>query len=194
MIVAQSSALLRAGLALKTSQIKRAVGSYGRDRANQGKNVVITYAISAGLFAASGIFLVAALLVGLAALFRWIQLSYGEPAAFGAIAAILLALTGLCLIFGKLFGKRRLKSPADQFPSLASRLRVAVKANPIKLELVKQTASAKLPTLQPHVRPIRAAKHRSPQSKEIRAGLLATAMLVGWAITRNRTPPSGADV
>ena len=57
-----SSGLLRAGVELKLNQIKLAMRSYLRDRTNQATGTVTSYAIAAGLFAAAGIFLVAALL------------------------------------------------------------------------------------------------------------------------------------
>ena len=56
-----SSGLLRAGIGLKLNQIKRATRSYLRDRTNQATGTVTSYAIAAGLFAAAGIFLIAAL-------------------------------------------------------------------------------------------------------------------------------------
>ncbi len=51
-----------------------------------------SYAIAAGLFAAAGIFLIAACLVGTMALFRWIAIHYGQFWAFGAIGALLVRL------------------------------------------------------------------------------------------------------
>ena len=56
------SSLLRTGLALKFSQIKLATRSYLRDRTNQATGTVASYATAAGLFAAAGIFLIAATL------------------------------------------------------------------------------------------------------------------------------------
>ena len=58
---------------LKLNQVKRATHSYIRDRTDQATGTVASYAVAAGLFAASGVFLIAALLVGLAALFRWVE-------------------------------------------------------------------------------------------------------------------------
>jgi len=59
-MLAPSSDLLRAGIGLKLSQIKLATRSYLRDRTNQATGTVASYAIAAGLFAAAGIFLIAA--------------------------------------------------------------------------------------------------------------------------------------
>jgi len=55
---------LRAGLALKLSRIKLATRSYLRDRTNQATGTATSYVIGAGLFAAAGVFLIAACLVG----------------------------------------------------------------------------------------------------------------------------------
>ena len=140
-MLAPPSGLLRAGLALKLDQIKLAMRSYLRDRANQATGTVASYAIASGLFAAAGIFLIAACLVGVTALFRWIEIKYGLFWAFGAVGALLLLLA---VIFAGL-GASRLKRPPPHFPSLTSRLRVAVKANPLKsahLDAAGDTAAA----------------------------------------------------
>ena len=121
-----SSGLLRAGLALKLSQIKLATRSYLRDRTNQATGTVTSYAIGAGLFAAAGVFLIAACLVGAAALFRWIEVKYGLFFAFGAVGALLLVLAAICAALAV----SSIKRPPPQFPSLTSRLRVAIRANP----------------------------------------------------------------
>ncbi|MDE2330132.1 MAG: phage holin family protein, partial [Bradyrhizobium sp.] len=80
-----SSNLRRAALELKLNQIKRATRSYLRDRTGQATGTIAGYAAAAGLYAASGIFLIAASLVGAAALFRWIEIKYGLFWAFGAV-------------------------------------------------------------------------------------------------------------
>ena len=121
--------LLRAGLGLKLNQIKRATRSYLRDRTDQATGSVTSYAVAAGLFAAAGIFLIAACLVGVTALFRWIEINYGLFHAFGAVGALLVLIAAVCA--GLAVSK--LKRPAPHFPSLTSRLRVAIRANPINL-------------------------------------------------------------
>ena len=118
-----SGGLLRAGLALKLSQIKLATRSYMRDRTHQAADTATSYAVAAGLFAAAGIFLIAACLVGMAALFRWIEIRYGLFPAFGAIGALLLVIAAICAAMAA----ARLKRPPPQFPPLTSRLRVAIK-------------------------------------------------------------------
>jgi hypothetical protein len=91
-----SSGLLRTALALKLGQIKLATRSYLRDRTNQATSTVTSYAIAAGLSAAAGVFLIAACLVGVTALFRWIEINYGLFPAFGAIGALLLVAAAIC--------------------------------------------------------------------------------------------------
>src|SRR4051794_22766661 len=142
-MLALSSGLLRTGLELKVNQIKRATSSYLRDRTNQATGTAASYAVAAGLFAAAGIFLVAALLVGATALFRWIELKYGLFQAFGAVGGLLVVIAAICAGVAS----SRLKRPAPHFPSLASRLRVAIQANPIKparVEAARNTAASVL--------------------------------------------------
>src|SRR5450432_3138893 len=128
-----SGSLLQAGLALKISQIKRATASYARDRAAQGQGIAASYAVAAGLYAAAGIFLVAAVLVGVTALFRWIEISYGLFCAFGAVGGLLLVIAIVCAGLAA----NKLKRPTKHFPNLTSRLRVAIKANPVRANPVK---------------------------------------------------------
>ena len=54
-MLAPSANLLRAGLALKLEQVKRATRSYLRDRTRQATDSATSYALAAGLFAAAGI-------------------------------------------------------------------------------------------------------------------------------------------
>jgi hypothetical protein len=155
---ALSSGLLRAGLELKLNHMKRATRSYVRDRTDQATGTLAGYAIAAGLFAACGIFLIAATLVGFDALLR---------------------------------------RPTPHFPSLTSRLRVAIKGRPLKpkaaepdrLEVATDTATAILrapaaPLPEANVRPktrVRPARN----NREMQAGLmLASATLLGWAAGR----------
>src|SRR6478609_10378980 len=114
-MLAPLSGLLRAGLAIKLNQIKTAARSYLRDRANQATATVASYAIAAGLFAVAGIFLVAACLVGITALFRWIEINYGMFQAFGVVGALLLLFAAICAAMAA----SKLKRPPPQFPSLS---------------------------------------------------------------------------
>ncbi len=78
-MLAPANSLLRAGIGLKLSQVR--LGRRGRICATgptEATGTMTSYAIAAGLFAAAGIFLIAACLVGTVALYRWIAIHYGQ--------------------------------------------------------------------------------------------------------------------
>jgi hypothetical protein len=185
-----SSGLLRAGLALKLSQVKLAVRSYLRDRTSQAADTATSYVIAAGLFAAAGIFLIAACLVGMSALFRWIEINYGLFPAFGVVGSLLLLTAVICAAVAT----ARLRRPPPRFPSLNSRLRVAIKSNPVKpnqIEAARDAAEAILltpsaPTSRRKPRPPRAAAYGRWDNRKVQAGLIVTASLLGWAALRRR--------
>ena len=187
-MLAPSSGLLRAGLALKLNQIKRAARSYLRDRTDQATGTVTSYAIAAGLFAAAGIFLIAALLVGITALFRWIEIKYGLFWAFGVVGGLLVVIAAICAALAA----ARLKQRSRHFPTLTSRLRVAIKANPIKpdqIEAARDTAAAILSA--PSSPAPRASRRRlsdkaGPRDNKAMAALILLATLLGWAAVRRR--------
>jgi hypothetical protein len=184
------SSLLRTGLALKFSQIKLATRSYLRDRTNQATGTLGSYATAAGLFAAAGIFLIAACLVGITALFRWIEINYGLFWAFGVVSTLLLLIAAICAAVAASQLKRR----PPHFPSLTSRLRVALKANPVasdQIEAVRDTAAGILmtpaaPTTRADRRRMKTQRRPTRNNREIGAGLILAATLLGWAATRRR--------
>ena len=185
-----SSGLLRTGLALKLNLIKRATRSYLRDRTNQATSTASSYAVAAGLFAAAGIFLIAALLVGATALFRWIEINYGLFWAFGVVGGLLLVIAAICaaLATGKL------KRPPPHFPSLASRLRVAVKAGPVKPDRIEAAGNTAAEILRAPSAPVtglnRGRRNMRPRpardNRNIQAGVVLAATLLGWAAARRR--------
>jgi Putative Actinobacterial Holin-X, holin superfamily III len=195
---ASSNGLLRTGLALKLSQIKLATGSYLRDRTDQATGTVTSYAIAAGLYAAAGIFLIAASLVGVTALFRWIEIKYGLFWAFGVVAGLLLLIATICAAVAA----SRLKRPPPHFPSLTSRLRVAIKSNPLKpdqIEAVRDTAAAILmtpsaPVTRTDSRRTKDQRRAPRNNRDIGAGLIAVATLLGWAATRRRQQARRTEV
>jgi hypothetical protein len=187
-MLAPSSDLLRAGIGLKLSQIKLATRSYLRDRTNQATGTVASYAIAAGLFAAAGIFLIAACFVGTMALYRWVAINYGQFWAFGAIGALLLAIAAICAAVAA----TKLKQPSPHFPSLTSRLRVAIKANPLQpdqLEAARDTAaSVLLASSGPPAGSNRGRRRRTGHNnRNMQAGVILMATLLGWAAMRRRT-------
>jgi len=188
-MLAPSSGLLRAGLSLKLNQIKLATRSYLRDRTNQATATVASYAVAAGLFVVAGIFLIAACFVGITALFRWIESNYGLFQAFGVVGALLLVIAAICAAVAA----SRLKRQPPQFPSLTSRLRVAVKASPLEpdqIDATRDTASAILSApSSPATRASRRrlnGKQRLMRDKAVPAGLILIATLLGWAAVRRR--------
>ncbi len=181
--------LLRAGLGLKLNRIKRATRSYLRDRTDQATSSVTSYAVAAGLFAAAGIFLIAACLVGITALFRYIEINFGLFHAFGIVGTLLLVIAAI--LAG--LAASKLKQPAPHFPSLTSRLRVAIRANPINLspaEAAQDVAASILAATPDPVAGRRtrasAGARRGRNKFPLQAGLALSAVLLGIAVTRRR--------
>ena len=194
-MLAPSIDLLRAGIGLKLSQVKLATRSYLRDRTNQATGTMASYAIAAGLFTAAGMFLIAAGLVGAIALFRWIAIHYGQFWAFGAIGALLLAIAAICAGLAA----AKLKQPSPHFPSLTSRLRVAIKSNPLasnQIEAARDTAASILLTPSAPPSGVHRARRSRParNNRNIQAGLIVRATLLGWAATRRRSQARQPDV
>jgi hypothetical protein len=184
-MLAPSANLLRAGLALKLEQVKRATRSYLRDRTQQATDSAVSYVLAASLFAAAGIFLIAASLVGITALFRWIEINYGLFQAFGAIGALLLVISAI--LAG--IAAARLKRPPREFPSLASRLRVAVKASPLKLDqtdTVKDAAAEVLMASPAPPRRTAVPRRGGRNGRNMQIGLVVMAALLGAAAARRR--------
>lgn len=185
-MLAPSGELLRAGLQLKLNHVRRAARSYVRDRANQATGKATSYAVAAGLFAAAGLFLIAACFVGLMALFRWVEFNYGLFWAFGAVGALLLALAAICA--GVAVAK--LKRPTKDIPSLASRLRVAIASPRIPRgtvkEAVKEVAtSIPLAPLAPGEGPIGGKQSPFRNNRNLQLGMMAAALaLAGFTVAR----------
>lgn len=185
-----ASALIRTGLAIKINRVKRATESYARDRVAQSQGAVVSYGIAAGLYAAAGIFAIALLLVGVTALFRWVELRYGLFEAFGASAALLLILAMICATAAA----SRLKQKTKPIVSLGSRLRVAINASPQpdRADTARDTAASVLrtsPSPAAEFRPSSPQRLRGPAqpSTAAKAGLVLAATLMGWALARRRS-------
>jgi hypothetical protein len=132
---------------------------------------VVSYAVAGVLFAAAGVFLIAAVIVGLTAAFRWIEIRYGLFEAFGASGGILALITALCAVLAAV----RLRRPAKRIVPLASRLRVAIGAPPSSTEVGPPVAISAL------------SAHRDKSYKSVMPGLLIAASLMGWALLRKRS-------
>ena len=191
-MLAPSSDLLRAGIGLKFNQIKLATRSYLRDRTNQATGTMASYAVAAALFITAGIFLIAACLVGITALFRWIEIHYGQFWAFGAVGGLLAAIAAIC---GGL-GAAKLKPSPPNFPSLTSRLRVAIRSNPLEpdqIEAAKDTAAAIL--LAPSAPASGSVRSRARRdNRNMQAGVILMATLLGWAAARRRWHARHMDI
>ena len=169
---------MRAGLEQRLVRIKRATRAYVRDRARQATGTAASYAVAASLFIVAGILLIGAGGVGLMALFRYVELQYGTFPAFGAVGGLLLLLAMICAIVATI----RLKRPAPSFPSLGSRLRVAVAA-PASRDPAAGDVDPEAIPLAPSA-PKRSA--RGGNAINVPVGLAVAAILLGWAAMRRR--------
>ena len=167
--------MLGGTLGLKFDRAKKAGQSYLHDRVEQTEAVAMSYIIAAGLYAAAGVFLIAALLVGATALFRWIEIRYGLFQAFGAMGGSFIVLTVLCA----LFAVYRMKRPATRVVPLASRLRVAIGTPPSSDDALPAAAVSTLRAPAPVRR-----------SNSIMTGLILTSSLLGWALVRRQADRS----
>ena len=158
-------------LSRKIERAKYAAGSYLHDQLDQTQAHVTSYAVAIGLYAAAAIFLIATMLVGAMAGFRWTEFNYGHFEAFGALAALLGAL----MVGFTVLAIYRSKRPAKRIMPLASRLRVAISSSPSRDEIAPAATIASLAT----------------RSSEARGGAAISALVVasslfGWAMLRRR--------
>ncbi len=194
-MLAPSGELLRAGVTLKVNHLKRATRSYLRDRTNQATGRVTSYAVAAGLFAVAGLFVIATLFVGLMALFRWVELTYGQFWGFGAVGAVLLVLAAACAGVAMAQMKRKTRPIVP----LASRLRVAIATPRIPRGTVKEAlkevaTTIPLVPLAPGERG-HGSKARSLHiNRSVQLGLMLAAVgLVGLSAARRRRHGHGMD-
>jgi hypothetical protein len=182
-MVAPSAGLLRAALALKVDHIKLALRSYLRDRAGQATDRVASYTVAAGLFAVAAVFLLAAILVGVTALFRWIEIKYGLFQAFGVVGALLFVMAAVTAAMAA----SRLKRRSREFPSLPSRLRVAAKSGPkLQPAAVVKDVALNLVATSTSPRRLHANSHGGGNVSTTQIGLILMAALIGLAAVRRR--------
>ncbi|WP_298876757.1 phage holin family protein [uncultured Bradyrhizobium sp.] len=187
-MLAPSGELLRAGMALKLNHLKRAAQSYLRDRANQTTGRVTSYAVAAGLFAVSGLFVIAACFVGLIALYRWVAITHGQFWGFGAVAGVLLILAAGCAGVAMAQTKRQTRPIVP----LTSRMRVAIATPRIPRGTVKQ-AVKEVATTIPLVPLAPGERSRGGKAWPIRSNrpvqlglMLAAVGLAGFTAARRR--------
>lgn len=121
--------------------------------------------------------MLAACLVGLFALFRWIELTYGRYPAYGAIGGIMVVLAAICAGLAA----ATLRRPARKFPSLTSRLRVAIAA-PVMREPPPSEVEPKAVSMAPATP--RPGVARGRNAITVPVGLSVAALLLGWAAAR----------
>lgn len=187
-MLAPSGELLRAGMALKLNQLKRAAQSYLRDRTSQTTGRLTSYAVAAGLLAVAGVFLIAAFFVGLIALYRWVAITYGEFWGLGAVAAVLLVLAAVCTRVAMAQMNRRTKPIVP----LASRMRVAIATPRIPRGTVKQAVKEVATTiplvpLAPGERGHGGNASPTRTNRPVQLGLMLAAIgLLGFTAARRR--------
>ncbi|RZN06448.1 hypothetical protein CWO91_29355 [Bradyrhizobium genosp. SA-3] len=187
-MLAPSGELLRAGVALKLNHLKRATQSYLRDRTSQATGRATSYAVAAGLFAVAGLFVIAAFFVGLIALYRWVEITYGQFWGFGAVGAVLLVLAAVCAGIAMTMMKR----PAKPVVPLASRMRVAIATPRIPRGTIKQAVKEVATTiplvpLAPGERGRGSKAWPNRANRPVQLGLMLAAVgLVGLTAARRR--------
>ena len=214
----QIVALLKTGLALKLSQVKLAATSYVDDRTDHAKSVATSYAVGAGYYAAAGAFLVAACLVGVGALFHYIEIAYGSYTAFAVAGGVLVLLA----IITAAVAAAKMKPPEAKFAGLGDRLKLAltgkrVRSSVLSRDQVAKSAAATKPVSKraadsrpaPARNPIETARAtadnvlRSSASAPpvssgtpvvTKAGAALAVTMLGWALARrfSQTGRSGA--
>lgn len=187
-MLAPSGELLRAGMALKLNQLKRAAQSYLRDRTSQTTGRLMSYAVAAGLLAVAGLFLIAALFVGLIALYLWVAITYGQFWGLGAVAAVLLVLAVVCAGVAMAQMNRRTRPIVP----LASRMRVAIATPRIPRGTVKQAVKEVATTiplvpLAPGERGHGGNASPTRTNRPVQLGLMLAAIgLLGFTAARRR--------
>lgn len=189
---APSVDLLRAGMALKLSHLKRAAQSYLLDRASQTTGLVTSYAVAASLFVVAGLCLIATLFVGLVALYRWVAIHYGQFLGLGAVAAVFLVFTAVCVGAAMAKINRRTKPIVP----LTSRMRVAMAAPRIPRGTAAQALKDVVTTLPTTlISPGGPASPRRPgRSVQIGLALMAVGLLGFTAARRRHYVGSHADM
>jgi hypothetical protein len=154
----------------KIDRAKHAAGSYLQDQVEETRELVVSYTVAYALYATAAIFLIAAMLVGAIAGFRWIEINYGLFKAFSALGAIL----GSLMVLLAALAIYRLKRPGKRIMPLASRLRVAISSSPSRDEIAPAATIASLP-----------ARSSGALGGSVSALVLASS-LFGWALLRRR--------
>jgi len=159
-------ALIRTALAIKASNLQRAGEGYVRDQVSRSKGTISSYLVGVCFLLGAVIFAIVVILIGAAALFRFIEMRYGMFEAFGAAggAMAVVALISLAIGMSKMNARPKRVIP------LASRVRVAAHSHPITRENVKNAIVSLVDE-----------NHRSST-----LGLALAGTLLGYLILRRR--------
>jgi hypothetical protein len=104
--------------------------------------------------------------------------------AFGVVGGLLVVIAAILAGIAAM----KLRQKPREFPSLASRLRVALTANPLRTVAIDEAGDGATPVAQtttPRFVPAQPPR-RGGFDKNIQAGLAATALLLGWVAARRR--------
>jgi hypothetical protein len=138
--------------------------SYGQQLRGWTGRIALRYIIAVICLLAAGAGVVAAIGVGLAALFRWIEINYGTIFAYAGIAGLLIVLALASAVTGLVL----LKQPLPPLPSPRKQIKTAGRT---------VATEAMLAVSAPHK-----ALMKADPATEIMIGL-AAACLAGWLVS-----------
>jgi hypothetical protein len=103
---------------------KGLVSSYVSDLSSWGASLAANFAVVFSLFAVGGGFVLGGLIVGLAAVFHWIEVNYGLYCAYGIIGSSLSAIGALFI----LLALRPVRGPKPHMPLGERQMRTVKRA------------------------------------------------------------------
>jgi hypothetical protein len=106
------------------TSLKGLVYSYFFDVRAWATGLATGYAIAGSLLVLGAVCNLAAVMVGMAALFHWIEVNYGTYRAFGIIGGGLILAGALCVVMGL----RLIKQPKSRFPLAERQIAIAKRA------------------------------------------------------------------
>jgi hypothetical protein len=173
---------LSSGIRLPLSGLLR---SYVADVGLWASGIATGYSIAAGLLVGGALCLVAALTVAVAALFHWIETTYGVNSAYGAIGGALFVVG----IAGLAIGARLVKRPAPPLPRGGRQiqaLNLAVKQVVAATTLQRLLQSTQSSSSRLHNRPLYEADPRT-QALAGAAAILLAAWIIASRIRTSRS-------
>ncbi len=144
------------------------LGSYQSDLGSWLGRLSTKYALALGFVIAGAICILAALAVALAALFRWVELNYGEVEAYAAVFGLLFGVGIIALLAGLIIIKRR--TPA--FPKGEKQINALTTTVSATADRTARIVSARVTSRPDNVTKMLAGS--------------AAAILAGWMIAARR--------